>query len=119
MAVATLLLCYGAFVLVSTHATKRYWDDLLLECLINLRKSWVVAGEPQAYNVADYHRSGDSFLHFDRDSTEYDVNGQTAKGLFEGKYAWRGRPVVFVIMQDGSVYERVGDRLVLRFGKRR
>ena len=107
-----LCVCWSAFVLVSAWYNKLHWNNRLVECLINLRKSWVVAGQPPDYTVEDYHRSGSSFLRLYAETNHYLVEGRVQKGLFAGEYVWDGKPVVFLITQDGVIYEYTRGTLV-------
>lgn len=89
----------------------RHRDKQAIECLILLHKSWLRAGKPEEYDVTDYLLTNNRVLEFHRDTNGYLVSGVTQRGLFSATWTWNGKPRAFIVTREGTVYQKVGDRL--------
>jgi hypothetical protein len=95
---------YFMFVLFSSGINKYRWDVVCTNGLLNLYRSWTNDNQPTTYNVERYYQSPSTIVQFYPDSNYYTVNDRTVTGLFAAKYTWEGKPVVFVVARDGTLY---------------
>lgn len=118
MTLVVVLLGYLAFHLIATRSNKHHWDGVCMDGLINLQRSWIRDGQPGEYDVARYYQSPSPIVRFYADTNQYVVNGQSVNGLFAAEYAWEDESVVFLVIRDGTLFQRRGKQSLRRLDQR-